>query len=67
MSLSDKKSFVRQEPTCPASAGDFSPKSKNLITEPLYEWEMEQNKIIGLKIRKEFPAYFEHFKKMVYF
>lgn len=28
---SDKKSFVRQEPTCRLKPGDFSPKSKNPI------------------------------------
>ena len=35
VSLSDKKSFVRQEPACPAEAGNFSPKSKNLPKIPV--------------------------------
>lgn len=58
VSLSDKKSFVRQEPTCPAEAGDFSPKSKNqkkwssqilLSGQTLFKYDLKSNNIVVYK------------------
>lgn len=58
VSLSDKKSFVRQEPTCPAEAGDFSPKSKNqkkwssqilLSGQTLFKCDLKSNNIVVYK------------------